>query len=221
MFDVKKHLIKVQGGRQYLPVAARLLWFRSEHPDWGIETKAISIDVEKQYAIFESTVYDEQGKLMAKGTKMENIRGFGDWLEKAETGAIGRALAVCGYGTQFAPDLDESHGESYSDSSISSDTPNRYDSRPSYINQFASGQNYQPSTSRSPREASTDALAIVSNEPDLAGSGEHLAPNSSNSDACEGCGTVLRPSQLSLSVRKYGSALCPECQKKRKSEEAA
>ena len=28
-------------------------------------------------------------------------------MEKSETGAIGRALANLGYGTQFAPDLDE------------------------------------------------------------------------------------------------------------------
>jgi hypothetical protein len=107
MFDVKKHLIKVQGGRQYLPVSARLVWFREEHPDWGIETKAVIIDTDKQFAIFEATVFDEKGKLMAKGTKMEDFRGFPDYIEKSETGAIGRALAVCGFGTQFAPDLDE------------------------------------------------------------------------------------------------------------------
>src|SRR5579872_2677080 len=103
MFDVKKHLIKVQGGRQYLPVAARLVWFREQHPDWGIETRPIAIDTEKQYAIFEALVYNAEGKLMAKGTKMENVRGFPDYIEKAETGSIGRALAVCGFGTQFAP----------------------------------------------------------------------------------------------------------------------
>jgi hypothetical protein len=28
-------------------------------------------------------------------------------MEKAETGAIGRALALIGYGTQFAPEMDE------------------------------------------------------------------------------------------------------------------
>ena len=35
---------------------------------------------------------------------MQNIR---DYFEKAETKAIGRALAMLGYGTQFAPELDE------------------------------------------------------------------------------------------------------------------
>lgn len=44
---------------------------------------------------------------MATGTKMETRGDFGDFVEKAETGAIGRALAMCGYGTQFAPELAE------------------------------------------------------------------------------------------------------------------
>ena len=30
-----------------------------------------------------------------------------DYIEKAETGAIGRALAMCGYGTLQAPGFDE------------------------------------------------------------------------------------------------------------------
>ena len=33
--------------------------------------------------------------------------GFPDYIEKAETGAIGRALAMCGYGTLQAPEFDE------------------------------------------------------------------------------------------------------------------
>ena len=50
-FDVKKHLIKVQGGRDYLPVAYRLVWFREERPDWGIETQPVSIDCERGVAV--------------------------------------------------------------------------------------------------------------------------------------------------------------------------
>ena len=41
MFDVKKALIKVQGGKEYLPVASRLVWFREEHPDWAIVTEPV------------------------------------------------------------------------------------------------------------------------------------------------------------------------------------
>jgi hypothetical protein len=35
------------------------------------------------------------------------MTGFPDYIEKAETGAIGRALAMCGYGTLQAPEFDE------------------------------------------------------------------------------------------------------------------
>ena len=106
-FDPKKHTIRVQGNREYLPVSARLLWFRSEHPDWGIVTQPVEINLEKQYAIFQASIFNEEGKLMATATKMENVRGFPDYLEKAETGSVGRALALCGYGTAFAPELEE------------------------------------------------------------------------------------------------------------------
>ena len=106
-FNVKRYLIKVQGGRYYLPVSARLVWFRDEHPDWRVETEPLELDVERGIAIFRARVMDEQGNVLATGTKMETREGFADFIEKAETGAIGRALAVAGFGTQFAPELSE------------------------------------------------------------------------------------------------------------------
>ncbi|HXE63174.1 MAG TPA: hypothetical protein VN519_06510 [Bryobacteraceae bacterium] len=106
-FDPKPYLIKVQGGRQYLPVSARLIWFRQDHPDWGIETESLFIDPDKQAACFRAKIYDADGKLISTGTKYEDVRGFPDWIEKAETGSVGRALAMCGYGTQFAPEIEE------------------------------------------------------------------------------------------------------------------
>lgn len=115
-FDFKRHLIKVQGGRTYLPVSARIVWFRQEHPDWSIETEMVEINHEKQYAIFRARICDGDGKLMATGTKKEDVKGFGDYIEKAETGSVGRALALCGFGTQFSPDLDESSAGRYADS---------------------------------------------------------------------------------------------------------
>ena len=105
-FDPKRHIIKLKG-KDYLPIAARLVWFRDDHPDWGIVTTPVEINMEKQYAIFSASIFNGDGKLMATATKMENIGGFGDFIEKAETGSVGRALAYCGYGTQFAPELEE------------------------------------------------------------------------------------------------------------------
>lgn len=121
-FDPTPHLIRVQGNRPYLPVAARIQWFREEKPDWGIETEALNIDgfryaadgsvhrvgPDGQYAIFRAKVYNADGMLMATGTKREDVRGFPDYTEKSESGSIGRALALCGFGTQFCPDLEES-----------------------------------------------------------------------------------------------------------------
>lgn len=105
-FNPNDHLINLKG-KSYLEVKFRLVWFREENPDWGISTEIIKIDTEAKYAIVKATISDQHGRVIAQGTKMEDIKGFGDWLEKAETGAIGRALGICGYGTQFAPEFDE------------------------------------------------------------------------------------------------------------------
>ncbi len=94
-------------GKPYLQVAYRLVWFRKEHPDWGIETYVHEWNQEKKWVVFRSQITDETGRVVAQATKAESSVGFADYLEKAETGAIGRALALCGYGTQFEPDLDE------------------------------------------------------------------------------------------------------------------
>lgn len=92
-------------GKPYLQVAHRLVWFRSEHPDWTIETALIeSTDT---HSISKAVIKDASGKVMATAHKQETRQGFADHLEKSETGAVGRALAMCGYGTQFAPEFDE------------------------------------------------------------------------------------------------------------------
>jgi len=106
-FNVRRYLIRVRGGQQYLPVAARLVWFREEHPDWSIETQPLHLDFESGIAVFQATIKDASGRVIANATKMETRSDFPDYVEKAETGAIGRALAMCGYGTQFAPELSE------------------------------------------------------------------------------------------------------------------
>lgn len=94
-------------GKPYLQVAYRLVWFREEHPDWTIMTDFTELDTEKRQAVAKASVTTPDGKIVATAHKMETASGFADYLEKAETGAIGRALALCGYGTQFAPEIDE------------------------------------------------------------------------------------------------------------------
>lgn len=93
-------------GKQYLEVKFRLVWFREDHPDWSIETELISVTDVSAYA--RATIRDEKGRIIATSHKFESIQGFPDFIEKAETGSIGRALALIGYGTQFCADeLDE------------------------------------------------------------------------------------------------------------------
>lgn len=92
-------------GKDYLLVPHRVLWMREEHPNWTIETEFLSLT--DKIAIAKATIKDEQGRILAQGTKSETPHGFADYIEKAETGSIGRALAFCGYGTQFAQELEE------------------------------------------------------------------------------------------------------------------
>ncbi len=121
-----------QGSKDYLPVQWRLVWFRSICPQGTIDTEEVVVDLDREmeaetyvwsnekhrsekivkrakgYARFRAIVTDGKGG-RATGTKSESAANFPDFIEKAETGAIGRALAALGYGTQFAPELSEEH----------------------------------------------------------------------------------------------------------------
>ena len=134
-FNPNEHLMQIKnkgGSSDYLPVAWRLVWFRSLCPGGTIETEIVHLDLDREteeetyvwnqdarrsekvikrangIAIFRATVKDGKGGT-ATGVKSEKAASFPDFIEKAETGAIGRALAALGYGTQFAPELDEEH----------------------------------------------------------------------------------------------------------------
>jgi len=86
------------GGQDYLDVKWRLLWLRREHPDAEIVTEHVQI--EPDLAIFKATVSLPTGG-KATGYGSETAADFGDFIEKAETKAIGRALNALGYGAQF------------------------------------------------------------------------------------------------------------------------
>lgn len=107
-FDATKYLrtIKVRGGGQqtYLPVAARLLWLRADHPDAQVITEALQLG--EKGAIFKATVTLPSGGI-AVGHGSETANDSGDFIEKAETKAIGRALTALGYGTEFAEGQDD------------------------------------------------------------------------------------------------------------------
>lgn len=90
-------------GKDYLDVPYRVQWMREEHDDWGIETSFLQLT--EKVAIAHATIRDGAGRVLAQATKTETPGGFADYVEKAETGSVGRALAFCGYGTQFAQEL--------------------------------------------------------------------------------------------------------------------
>src|SRR5215217_3911817 len=86
------------GGADYLDVKWGLLWLRKEHPDAEIVTELVQHD--PQMAIFKATVTVPTGG-KATGYGSETASDFPDFIEKAETKAIGRALNALGYGAQF------------------------------------------------------------------------------------------------------------------------
>ena len=99
-FDPARYLTRVNGS-EYLEVKWRLVWLRDRHPDATVETELVShID---NSAIFRAHV-QIPGSGSATGWGSETAGDFRDYLEKAETKAIGRALAALGFGTQFCPD---------------------------------------------------------------------------------------------------------------------
>lgn len=102
-FDPTRYLTKVSG-RDYLEVKWRLVWLRTLHPDAIIRTHLEHRDGTS--AVFSAAVSLPSGGV-ATGWGSETASDFGDYLEKAETKAVGRALGMLGFGTQFAFDLDE------------------------------------------------------------------------------------------------------------------
>jgi hypothetical protein len=104
-FNPDEHLSNLKG-KAYLEVKWRLSWFRDQYPHGVITTEMLHFDMERGLAVFKASIDDGEGG-HAEGHGSETSRDFGDFIEKAETKAIGRALAALGFGTQFAPELEE------------------------------------------------------------------------------------------------------------------
>lgn len=110
-FDVTPHMVKLQG-KDYLPVAARVVWMRQDHPAWSIMTEPVTIGD----ALYMRATVTGEGSILATAHKAVAGRkgpGAAYPVEAAETGAVGRALGLCGYGT-LSGDLDE--GDEIADS---------------------------------------------------------------------------------------------------------
>lgn len=85
----------------YVPVPVRIAKFRSDHKTGSIETVSqLIIEGDNAVASFKATIKDSEGKVLGTGhsfcSELEEQKEF----EKAETAAIGRALAHSGYSAE-------------------------------------------------------------------------------------------------------------------------
>jgi len=132
-FNPNRHIVQIKtkdGPKPYLPIEYRITWFRLACPHGTILTELITHEPDKEvsapyqkkneqtgkyetltrratgYCVFKATISDGDGGA-ATGYESGNGAAFPNYLEKAETGAIGRALAALGYGTASAPEYAE------------------------------------------------------------------------------------------------------------------
>ncbi len=121
-FDPTRYLVKVKGN-DYLPVVARIAWFRDRFPNGTIDTEILHLDMQARSAIVKATVVaiSSEGQVLGRATGIKEGTPNGpitDFVELGETGSIGRAMASLGLGTlQTGTELDE--GEAIADSPVS------------------------------------------------------------------------------------------------------
>lgn len=135
-YDPNDHLMNLKG-KDYLNVQHRLLWFMRDQRDmiasglatttYAIRTELVELDREVGWAHFRTTVRDVLGnESVMYGS--ESKSDFPDYIEKASTKSLGRALLALGYGAAFAPEMDE--GERIVDSPVDRRANPRADSAP-------------------------------------------------------------------------------------------
>ncbi|MGH2515517.1 MAG: hypothetical protein ACRDHP_07660 [Ktedonobacterales bacterium] len=114
-FDPNQHLMNLKG-RDYLNVQNRLLWFIRDQRalivaglakvPYVVQSDLVEMDRDAGWAHFKTFVRDVLGN-EATMYGSESAKDFGDFAEKASTKSLGRALLALGYGTAFAPEMDE------------------------------------------------------------------------------------------------------------------
>lgn len=114
-YDPNAHLMNLKG-KDYLNVQHRMIWFIRDQRNliarglgqmaYKVNTEQVEVDRQTGYACFKTYVRDVLGnEAIMYGS--ETQKDFPDYAEKASTKSLGRALAMLGYGTQFAPEMDE------------------------------------------------------------------------------------------------------------------
>ncbi len=164
-FDPNEHLMQLKG-RDYLNVQNRLLWFIRDQRalivaglakvPYVVQTDLVEMDRGTSWAHFKTYVRDVLGN-EATMYGSEAAKDFADYAEKASTKSLGRALLALGYGTAFAPEMDE--GERVVDSPVERErrTTSARERQASVIREAP--------TTREPREATAGAAAPVRPSP--------------------------------------------------------
>jgi hypothetical protein len=123
-FEPQRHLMQIKG-KDYLTVQNRLIWFIRDQralllaglaqTTHVIQTELVEHDREQGWAHFKTYVRDVLGN-EATMYGSESMRDFPDYIEKASTKSLGRALLLLGYGTAFTDEIEE--GERVVDSPV-------------------------------------------------------------------------------------------------------
>lgn len=118
-FDPSKYLMGLKG-KKYLEVKWRVVWLNEAQPRFRHTVELLHFD--DRIAIARATValVDGNGITIREAQELgsQTRAGFDDYVEKASTAALGRALAILGYGTQFASELDEGAPGNIADSPV-------------------------------------------------------------------------------------------------------
>ncbi len=114
-FNPQAHIMQIKG-KDYLNVQNRLIWFIRDQraliaaglaqTAYTIQTELVEHDRDQGWAHFKTYVRDVLGN-EATMYGSESVRDFPDYIEKASTKSLGRALLLLGYGTAFTAEIDE------------------------------------------------------------------------------------------------------------------
>jgi len=99
-------------------VAALISWFRREHPNWSIITE--TEEMANKRVLMKAIIRNAGKRIIVTARKKLTEIGLPDYMSKADTGAVSRALAMCSDRTLHAPEFDE--GERIADSPIEKKT---------------------------------------------------------------------------------------------------